>query len=335
MQPIIIPVIEESQVFAARRAGQKLARELDWDETLVGKVGIVLTETATNLVKHAKQGEVHLRTYQRNGEDGIEVLAFDRGPGVARIEACLTDGYSTVGTAGTGLGAIKRLSDQFDIYSQQGKGTCLVARFFRPPKNGASPQAQQMFLGSTRVPVHGETECGDNWGVREMGGQTLVLLADGLGHGIMAAEASSEAVATLGRARDPAPAAILEQVHQALRSTRGAAVAIVQIDSDKEQVRFAGAGNISAMLLNGDHQQHMVSHNGTAGHNVRKIQEFCYPWTSKMRLVMHSDGITTSWRLASYPGIIQRDPSLLAALLVRDASRGRDDACVLVGRAGE
>ena len=109
-------------------------------------------------------------------------------------------------------------------------------------------------------------------------------------------------------------------------------MAVAYIDFVKEIVRFAGIGNIAAVLLKGSDQQHMISHNGTLGHNVRKIQEFCYPWTKSTSLVMHSDGINTSWRLDSYPGISKHDPGLLAGLLLRDASRVRDDACVLVAR---
>ena len=88
-------------------------------------------------------------------------------------------------------------------------------------------------------------------------------------------------MAALNSASDLAPAALLEQVHHALRSTRGAAVAIAQVETDKEQIRFAGAGNISAMIIDGSNLQHMISHNGTAGHNVRKFQEFLYPWTQQ------------------------------------------------------
>jgi serine phosphatase RsbU (regulator of sigma subunit) len=167
-----------------------------------------------------------------------------------------------------------------------------------------------------------------------MEGMELVMVADGLGHGPGAAEASTEAVAAFTRAKDPTPGVILEEVHLALRHTRGAAVAIAQIDAEGERVRFAGAGNISGLVANGSSQQHMISHPGTAGHNVRKIQEFFYRWTATSTLVMHSDGINTNWRIDAYSGIAQHDPSLLAAVLLRDASRGRDDACVVVGREG-
>ncbi len=294
----------------------------------------MVTEATTNLVKHAQSGEIHLGTWRRDGRSGIEVLALDRGPGMARIEECLRDGYSTQATAGTGLGAIARLADEFDAYSQPGKGTCMIARLYASSEPGRRSNQDPFILGAVQVPVRGERQCGDNWGVREENGRMITMVADGLGHGPDAAEASKEAVAVLMRATDLAPVALLERVHQALRATRGAAVAVAQIETPQKEVRFAGVGNISASIIAPGSTQHLVSHNGTAGHNVRKFQEFVYAWPAKGMLVMHSDGIATSWRLDAYPGLSERDPSLVAAVLYRDASRGRDDACVVVARSG-
>jgi hypothetical protein len=285
------------------------------------------------LVKHARLGQVHLSICTRHGYQGVEVLSLDRGPGIRRIEECLKDGYSTQGSSGTGLGAIARLADEFDAYSQEGKGTCIVARVYPSSATASAPLRGTMTIGAIQVPVRGERECGDNWGFRQESDRTVLMLADGLGHGVDAAAASDAAVSVLKRARELDPAALLEQIHQALRSTRGAAVAVASVELERSEVRFAGIGNISSMIILPTSVRHLVSHNGTAGHNVRRFQEFVYPWSDGALLLMHSDGITTSWRLDAYPSLIRRDPSLMAAILFRDASRGRDDACVIVARA--
>lgn len=311
-----------------------LAAENGWNETASGKLAIVVTEAATNLVKHAQQGEIHLALCQRDGDLGIEVLALDRGPGVAGIAQCLEDGYSSEGTAGTGLGAISRLADEFDIYSQPGQGTCVVARVYASAESRRPPGQDRFTIGSVQVPIQGERQCGDSWGFREENDRMVLMVADGLGHGPDAAEASKQAVAELMMATDLAPVALLERVHRGLRGTRGAAVAVAQLDRLNKQAQFAGVGNISGSIITPDNIQHLVSHNGTAGHNVRKLQEFSYVWPANAMLVMHSDGITTSWRLDRYAGLDQRHPSLIAAVLYRDASRGRDDACVVVVRPG-
>lgn len=331
MSPTIIPVEDASQISEARRAALRMAETLEWDETSAGRLAIVLTELSTNLVKHAMRGRIHLRIDEdAAAESGIEILSIDEGPGIPDVDQSLADGYSTAGTHGTGLGAIARIADEFDIYSLPKRGACMVARVYPGPSRKSING--KFIIGAAIAAVHGETECGDNWAFRDDGDRTIFMMADGLGHGPGAAEASEAAVQVVRDARQLAPAALLQQIHHALRSTRGAAVAVASIDHPAGQVRFAGAGNISALVVSPSSYQQMISHNGTAGHNVRKFQEFVYPWTRSSSIVMHSDGITTSWRLDAYPGILQRDPALLAASLLRDASRGRDDACIVVGR---
>jgi len=321
-------------VFDARRVAVLLASELGFDERQAGRVALVVTEAGTNLVKHARSGEIHLSVVSQSQVAGIEVIALDRGPGMADLQACLRDGYSTRGTAGTGLGAIARIADQFDAYSQPGKGTAIVARVFSS-KTSSLLQSVEFSVGAVQVPVRGEIECGDNWGCRVEQERAILLLADGLGHGPDAAEASRAAVAILHSATDLHPVPLLEQVHRALRHTRGAAVAIAALDPNQQELRFAGVGNISTLLIGPVVLQHLVSHNGTAGHNVRKFQEFVYPFRGPELLLMHSDGITTSWRMESFPDLIQHHPSLIAATLFREAARGHDDACVVVVRVSK
>ena len=50
---------------------------------------------------------------------------------------------------------------------------------------------------------------------------------------------------------------------------------------------------------------------------------------------MHSDGLTTRWTMNEAKSLLQRHPSLIAAWLVRDHSRGRDDVTVVVLRRSE
>jgi Stage II sporulation protein E (SpoIIE) len=128
-----------------------------------------------------------------------------------------------------------------------------------------------------------------------------------------------------------APAALVQFAHGALRSTRGAALAVAELDLAQE-VRYAGIGNIAGVVLAPGGNRHLVSHNGIVGHDMRKVQEFVYPWSSDALLVMHSDGLATHWTLDQYPGLAGRHPSLIAGVLYRDFTRGRDDVMVLVAR---
>lgn len=294
------------------------------------EVAIIATEIASNVLKHATAGEVHLTGLFHTGEPGVEILSIDRGPGMANWSHCVADGYSTAGTSGTGLGAVSRMADVLDAHSQAGRGTVLVARKFRAPR--AAERKGCWIVGAVMVPHPGETTCGDNWSIRRHHSTTSLIVADGLGHGVLAADASAAAVKAFHTEHQFLASHTLESVHLALRATRGAAVAVMHIDHQSNSARYAGLGNIVGVLLGGARPQFMVSHNGTAGLEARRFQEFEYQLPPEGAVVMHSDGLNTSWSVDAYPGLLRRHPSVIAGILYRDARRGHDDACVVVGR---
>jgi hypothetical protein len=158
------------------------------------------------------------------------------------------------------------------------------------------------------------------------------MVADGLGHGPHAYEASQGAIRIFHEKRSLGPAGILEACHAALRSTRGAALAIAELDFLHQVVRFSGVGNIAGAILSSGKQHNLVSLNGTIGHQVRQIKEYTYPWHDQAVLLMHSDGLATRWKFENYPGLVARHPSVVAGVLYRDHYRGRDDVTVLVAK---
>ena len=327
--PAFIAVSEDSRVGEARRIAQGLASQIGFDETRAGEVALVATEAATNLVRHATGGEILLRGEESGGRRELEMVALDTGPGMADLPAHQTDGYSSAGTRGVGLGAIHRVASAFDIHSTPGTGTVLVARFFEgdePATNGA------VRVGGVSGPRPGETACGDAWISRHDAEATVVMVVDGLGHGPEAAAAAAAAVTTFEKRSRLSPGDIVGAVHDALRATRGAAVAVARIDPPRAEMLFCGVGNIAGALIDATGSRHLVSLSGTAGHHVHKVQEFRYPWPERGWLVMHSDGIATRWSLDAYAGHESLHPLLLAGLLYRDHRRGRDDATVVVVR---
>lgn len=328
----LIPVVEMSQVSQARRAAVTLANRLEFDETRAGQVALIVSELATNLARHARQGEILIRPLS-DGSDrppgGLEVLALDRGPGIADLSGSRRDGFSTGGTLGHGLGAIQRQADVFEMYSQP-SGTVAAAQIWREPI-GRRPRSRFSVPGAVCLAHPAETVCGDDWGWRAGPDRIAVLLADGLGHGLHAHEAARQAVTTFhstfeGNAQD-----IVGDVHAALRPTRGAAVAALVLQVRREVGAFCGLGNISSHVLHANGARHsMVSHNGTAGHGAPRIQDFNYPIPADAVVVMHSDGLATHWDLNAYPGLLHSHPSLIAGILYRDYSRERDDVTVVV-----
>jgi anti-sigma regulatory factor (Ser/Thr protein kinase) len=329
------PVSEASQVGEVRRAGEAAALAAGLGETERGALAVVVTEIATNLARHAKDGRVLLATVGEPGAAGIEVLALDAGPGIPNVDRALADGFSTGGTPGNGLGAIGRLAHAFDLYSQP-SGTALVARVWSAAGRRAAA-ASTVRSGVVCVPITGERACGDAWLVLRERDRTLVVVADGLGHGPDAALASAEAVRVARGMRGASPIELVHAAHVALRPTRGAALAIAALPADGAgggTLRFAGVGNVSAAVHAGGVSRSLASHNGTVGHATRTVQEFTYDWPAGAALVVHTDGLISRWRLDAYPGVLRHDPALLAGVLFRDAARGRDDATVVVVRAG-
>ena len=325
------PIEDASQVAAARRAAQGLAERLGYSESRAGQVALIVTELGTNLAKHARGGQLLLRATE--DAEAIEILALDRGPGIPNVTLSQQDGFSTRGTPGEGLGAIKRQADDFQIYTAP-SGTAALARIARESVT-PSPRQPRLEVGAIRVNAPGEQVCGDNWSVFQRDERLVVLVVDGLGHGLSAHDAANAAVAAFQRVRERGAAEIIQEVHGALRSTRGAAVAVLVGDLERQSVRYCGLGNIFGSILvpaaDGRHQ--LVSHNGTAGHGTPRIQEFHYPYPADAILVMHSDGIGRQWDLGAYPGVRVRHPSFIAGLLFRDFARGSDDATVVVVKA--
>jgi anti-sigma regulatory factor (Ser/Thr protein kinase) len=309
-----------------------LAARLGFNETVRGEIAIVVTELATNLARHAKSGEIVLRSYPVGGNGyGLEVLALDRGPGITNQKEAFRDGFSTSGTPGTGLGAVSRLSHAFDLFTSTDSGTAVIARFEEPRDNDNS--GLPMDVGCVCLPVRGEAACGDAHRVEHLSSaRTMILVADGLGHGLHAAEASRQAVRLFRENPALEGPRLLEILHAGLRSTRGAAVAVADVRHGQREVRFTGVGNISGTLVSGTATRSMVSQNGTVGAEARRIQEFVYPLVDDALLVMHSDGLGTRWQLNQYPGLRLKHPSLIAGVLYRDYRRERDDVTVLVAR---
>lgn len=323
-------VEDASQTGEARRLAASLCRELGFSELDVGRVSLLVTEAATNLVRHARGGELLLRPLEDAGRTGLEVLSLDRGPGMPNPARSLTDGFSTAGSPGTGLGALARASSSFDLFSEPGKGTVVACHYWPFPPGGLPPGPLE--TGVVCLTMTEGEPCGDGWAVAPGASRSSVLVCDGLGHGFLAAEASRLAERLFRALRPRGPGETVEALHQGLRSTRGAALAVLEADHENGVVRYCGIGNIGARIVDGESERHLVSHGGIVGHEVRKVQEFCYPWPAGALLVLHSDGIATSWHLSSHPGLESHHPSVVAAVLARDSRRGRDDATVLVAR---
>ncbi|MBZ5584421.1 MAG: SpoIIE family protein phosphatase [Acidobacteriia bacterium] len=332
MTSVSVKVEGMDQVGEARRRATAMAAGLGFGETDAGRTAVVVSECASNLVKHAGGGEILLSPLDGGGPAGLEILALDKGPGMRNPALCFQDGYSTAGSPGTGLGAVRRLSSECNVYTEVEKGTALVARL-RTGGTG-NEEAWPTHTGGVCVPKPGEEVCGDGWAVREGAGFIAAMVVDGLGHGPSAADCARAAEEAFGEAYGRAPVEIVKAIHGALRAMRGAALAVLRLDCASREIRFAGIGNIAGAVYSGGNSRQMISHPGIVGHDIRRVREATYEWPPGALTLVYSDGIATHWSMDAYEGLGSMDVSLIAGVIYRDWRRGRDDATVLALREG-
>jgi anti-sigma regulatory factor (Ser/Thr protein kinase) len=325
-----ISVDDLSQPGEARRAASLMATELGFDDVKRGEVEIIVTELARNIVVHGSGGHLLLAAWKEGSQKRMDIIAIDKGPGVANVSAALEDGFSTAGTAGTGLGAVSRLASTFEIFTRTKLGTAVLARV-----SVGAKQQSPLAMGGLSVPMPNETSCGDAFATAHSSSRSVCMLVDGSGHGPQAAEAAAEALSVFEKYHSDSPAEIMDRLHSALKGTRGAAAAVAEIQHHSDTVVYCGIGNIAGLVVQADTDltRNMLSQNGVVGHQVEQLTEFTYPWFSDSAMILHSDGLDRQWNLEAYPGLINKDPALIAAVLYRDHNRSRDDASVLVALA--
>ena len=302
------------------------------------QLGSAVSELAANIVKHAGSGQIILRQVGEMTTGCIEILALDKGSGIADMGRAMRDDGATSGARrrDAGLAGVKRMSNLFDIYSHASRGTAVVAHI--GASSGIDPaccDAESMThgrLGVACVPLHGEEDSGDGWAIESVDGKIVALLVDGLGHGPEAAVAARAAMAVFRDNITVAPDVMLCTMHDALHATRGAAVSMMVADPVRRTARFCGVGNVDGRIVSPDNGRHLLPQNGIVGHTMPRVQTVEMPWPIDGRIVLHSDGLSSRWKATDYPGLLARHPALLAGVLFRDFARVRDDATVLVIR---
>lgn len=346
---LLLPVTDTSHIAESRRLVASLIQYGDLTEHDKGRIALILTELATNILKHAGHGHLLVQAVSSardfTASDGmieesadvigVDILSIDKGPGMRDTQACMEDGYSTAGSSGTGLGAIMRQSDAFQIFSTIDKGSVIHARVISSNSKRDIHRPVAISIAGINVPFKGEEVSGDGWGCKATATGISIILADGIGHGQDAHDASRQAVRTFLDVDLGGPAEYIGDVHGALSATRGAAVSIAEWDLYKDNVVFCGIGNVAGSISDRDRGRKLMTYNGTLGHNVGKYHDLNYPITGHGVLVLHSDGLTANWSLDLYPGLADQSAVVIAAVLYRDLSRQRDDACVVVAKRVE
>ncbi len=346
-----IEIADEAEVGAARRAVHDFACRLAFTETECAEIDIVVQEIGTNAARYATSGgTLHYMMPHEDEASGLELFYSDKGPGIYDLDNAARDGVSTSGSLGAGLGTIRRLTDEFEIYStvstttrlllsgarRTTHGTALLARKWtaeaKRQKEQSQANAGALTTGTWSRPYPNEEANGDAYFVRKISGKNLFAVIDGLGHGHGAQAATAVALELLDEWNDEPLDEVIRAVHEALRATRGAVMGAVVIDHAHERFSYAGVGNVMARAFGNTEPASMISANGTLGARLGTLRVWNGNWTKGATLVLASDGLSASWDMNSYPGLLEHSPQLIAGVLMRDFARTSDDATVLVAR---
>lgn len=322
----------EADIGAVRRRLAALAAAAGLDESRTGDAALIATELATNVIRHARgHGGALLGSAGLPGRPrpGVAIAVWDRGPGMD-LQACLRDGMSTGGTAGVGLGAVSRLASRWDAHAPRGKGT-VIAAYVLPAREAPEVPRPRFEIGAVRLPYPGLDVCGDAWDLHTAGDVATLIVCDGLGHGLGAADAARAVLGSFRERPGDPLVAILERAGHAARPTRGAAATVVRVDLAAREVTIAGVGNVTPWIA-GDAQRQLVTQHGTLGHAMPRLREERYPFPAGSTLVVASDGLKSRLELDAASGLLARAPTVIAATLWRDHHRGRDDATAVVLR---
>jgi anti-sigma regulatory factor (Ser/Thr protein kinase) len=301
-----------------------------FSQNKAGEVDIIVAELVSNLIKHGNGGKLLVKLIKEQGIDGIELISIDDGIGIGDVNRMIADGVSTTNTLGHGLGAIKRLSDLFQVYSLKDWGSIFLSRVF---KEELPYQKKTTEIRSVVIAKPGEEQCGDAFYCK-IGSETIRLfLGDGLGHGEEAALAVNTAIEAFKSSKEESPVEVIRELHKSVRKTRGLVGTVAVYVKSERCWRISGVGNIATRIMNGIDMKTNMSYNGIIGHNIpNTMKDHEIKVEKGQLLVLCSDGIKTKVDLQKYPGILKYDLSVLAAVIFKDYARLTDDMSVVAVR---
>ena len=327
-----------------------------------GIVGTVVSELATNIVKYASHGLIRLQLLERNGLPGVRIEAIDQGPSISDIGRAMQDGFSTGGTLGLGLPAVRRLTDSMEISSPAEGGTRVnVVRWCRRSESGnpnlsitpgvtplpANPNLRTVLSASAKPlmvsiktwnqPKHPFQISGDRVWSTQTDHYALIAHLDALGHGTKADSAATLILEFIQRHCQKWPTeptsdhlvALLDACHIAASGTVGASIALLLIDRHQSVLYHIGVGNISLLQFSPKGYEG-ISRPGSIGQYYRRPKIDFFEIKKIDRLITLSDGMSCPAvrRLRNIYGP-QTDESIVIEKII-GASKLSDDSSFIL-----
>jgi anti-sigma regulatory factor (Ser/Thr protein kinase) len=329
-----IPISDVADLSAARLAARSMSTAIGFDEQAVEEIVLVVSELATNLVRHAKDGVLRLGRCEEAGRTGIQIYSEDQGPGIPDVEQAIADNFSTAGSLGCGLGAVNRLMDEFDVTSRPGTGTSIMCkRWLRLDISPALACPLAFGVATRTCPLMSVN--GDAFLIKQWGESALVGVIDGVGHGPLAYTAAQAALQYVERHYDQPLTDIFLGVARTCRATRGVVMGLARFDWGQGTLTFASVGNVEARVFGSPESMNFVVPRGILGLTARRAVVTQHRWAPSNVMVFYSDGLNTHWRWSDFPQLAAASATIAAQELLRAFAREADDATVVVVKGAE
>ena len=329
-KPVSVSVSSPAHIRSASEQAREYSVRLGFSAIESEEIALAVAELASNLIKHAGGGEIQVKPMDSDNRIGIQIVSEDDGPGLPDAEKALTDGYSTAGTLGAGLGAVNRLMDQVEFSCPPAGGLRVTCRRFIRPASCLG-QRQLEFGAATRS-YRLLPENGDAFIIKQWEGHALAGIIDGLGHGELAQRAAQTARHYVEHHFDQSLPNLFVGVGRVCRTTRGVVMALARFDLANKKLQVASVGNVETRLL-GEAPFSPVVRRGIVGvSSAPNPVPTEHPWGANSILVLHSDGIQSRWTWGDIPAAGNEKPAVIARRLLELYGRIEDDATVLVAR---
>ncbi|HWQ20956.1 MAG TPA: ATP-binding protein [Methanotrichaceae archaeon] len=334
-EPLHIRVIRAADVSAARGAARAMALGIGFAATASEEIALAVSELASNLVKHAGGGTIVLLSLC----EGMQIESHDEGSGIEDIDQALTDGFSTAGSLGFGLGTVNRLMDEFEISSRCSRpdsGTHIVCkRFIRGGAAGPLPGPLEFGAATRAHPLMSVN--GDTFVIKCWGTSALIGVIDGLGHGQQALLAAQAARRYVEIHYNQPLLSIFTGVDRACRATRGVVMSLARFDwiSDLSRVTltFSGIGNVEMSIIGKQEPLNFVIRRGILGAGTPSPVVTEHIWKPGYVMVLHSDGISAHHKWSDLPELRNASVEVVAQHILQRLARKEDDATVIVARS--
>ena len=335
-----IDVKEINDVSVARRKIAIIAKEIGFTKKQINEISVTVAELGNNLIFHnAIEGQIICSEIKAANKHGLQIICKDSGPGIADISAVMEEGFSSAGTLGIGLKAVRRMMDEFQINSTMrgenlplDSGTTIIVKKYLLTKESPEKKIKdEVGFGIFTRSKLGEKFNGDNYFLKRFSDKILFAVVDGVGHGKEAYDASMVVVSYLQENYNKSIEDIINDLHVKLRKMRGVSMSIALIDESKNILSFIGIGNIITKVYSSVEEIKPVNSNGILGVAVRHFKVSNYRWNQKNVIIMASDGISSKFDFKENPLLINEHPIMIAFTILKNFGKTIDDATVLVG----